>query len=134
HELIIPNPTEAPRKIYGEPGRFEVRLISAKQDGQQVMMVLDLMQPLQGNQGRPVLAPSRMAQDKDFRLLDENGRPCPLVGRGVNLTIVNNTVSQNVHLTFQLPNANSKAERFIITSYVPNMLQIPFEFQLAARK
>ncbi|GBD36844.1 hypothetical protein HRbin36_01972 [bacterium HR36] len=133
-ELVIANPLQAERKVYGEPSRFQVRLLEASQQGQQVKVILETTSVAQAP-GGPVNIPQILSQNEGVRLFDDNDQVCTVTQRGISATQVagNNVLSWQMNLTFLLPKATAKPARLVILNHTPTTLTLPFQFALTSR-
>jgi len=135
-ELVIANPVHAEPKAYGDPNRFQVRLVRASQNGQQVKITLETSQVPQGNAVPIGAGPGLMPNpNQDIQLFDDNDQVCRLASCHMNFTQAagNNTVAIQMELTFWLPKATAKPSRLVILNHAPTTLTLPFQFALTSR-
>lgn len=133
-ELVIANPLQAERKVYGEPNRFQVRLVEASQQGQFVRITLEMTSVPQAP-GDPANHPQFLVQNEGIQLFDENDQVCTVTQRGISTIQVagNNVISWQMSLTFLLPKATAKPSRLVLRNPTPTTLTLPFQFVLTSR-
>jgi len=129
-EVVIQNPLQAQRKVYGD--RAQVRLVEASQETDRVKIVLETMQVQPANGPRLVVGPAGLA-NQDVQLFDDQNQPCRLVGRGLSISQANNQIRCEMTLTFLLPRQAAKPSRLVVSNYVPTTLTVPFQLPLASR-
>jgi hypothetical protein len=122
-EVVIQNPLQAQRKVYGD--RAQVRLVEASQETDRVKIVLETMQVQPANRPRLV--------EEDVQLFDDQNQPCRLVGRTLTISQANNQIRWQITLFLLLPRQASKPSRLVVSNYVPTTLTVPFQLPLASR-